>query len=672
MLERPSIWKRARQYWHLGSSDTTWHSMDSPSTQPTPAPLERLPLHLFEHICKYVTRRSLFSLSLTSTFCRQAATPQRLSRLGLTIRDKQKLRDDLQQWVAILGRGDGFRHVRRVVVVGFMLDGNESEVDPRRHLLPSTAGTDSDGDSDGEDERFWFPPDWPPLTTQFKQGQHEAWLPFAQFLGQLPGLKDLVYACTHQLPVCVLTALHQYHPHSRLHVHTFSLRSLYQERDQLHDIDPDELALATSPCLYSIRARCLRYDTYRRFSFNLEAVESMVRGYAPALRRVSIVYESPGGFLGLQEAIRAPRAPWRGFPGPSPDRPSPQLAQPALAHLETLVLSGNPPIPWGLAEWNNRTDFTRLRRFELFSGVSLDALNTLASMAADNKFHSLQVLGLYIAHERSSLRLLAEETPQRPSDMDKATSLFLQAIPPLHKVDLTGAVGPRAIHALLHRHGPALRTLRLLPRRETTTTPTNDLAHALPPHCPRLETLTLRVERRRGGPQEVAVYRALGALPRLARLTVLLDCHLPDGAVPADDEAALIRATLANCAVDGALARAVFEEVAAAGGAGPRLERLRIETKAAEVCGGGLLDYDELARWVARSWVCEGSLGGGGEVVVREDDEGSWFGDVESLEYHRGQLDRVKWECREVWEELWPGRGGDWRDEWTSFPLERA
>ncbi len=45
------------------------------------------------------------------------------------------------------------------------------------------------------------------------------------FLGQLPGLKDLVYACTHQVPACLLATLRQHHPRSRLHVHTFSLRN---------------------------------------------------------------------------------------------------------------------------------------------------------------------------------------------------------------------------------------------------------------------------------------------------------------------------------------------------------------------------------------------------------------------------------------------------------------
>ena len=266
-------------------------------------PLERLPLHLFEYICQYVPRHSLASLALASRFCATAATPRRFSRIKLTIRDKKKLRDDLQQWDAVLGCGNRFLHVRRVFVFGFMSDSDErSEADHQSYLLSLAAdGNDgSDGDTDGNGDNddshvrpLIFALAGPPSTETHKRAQHEAWLPFASFLGQLPALKDLVYACTHQVSACLLAALHKHHPRSRLHVRTFSLRSLYQKSDQLHDIDPDELALATSPCLYSIHATCEDFDSYGRLSFNMEAIESMVSGAAPSLRRVHLHHSSP-------------------------------------------------------------------------------------------------------------------------------------------------------------------------------------------------------------------------------------------------------------------------------------------------------------------------------------------------------------------------------------------
>ena len=112
-----------------------------------------------------------------------------------------------------------------------------------------------------------------PLPThEEREEQNKAWLPLAQFLDQLPDLKDLIYAYSNQIPMSILSSLHQHHPINRLHVHTFSLRSLFQPRDRPHDIDPDEFVLATSPCLSSIVVSYCGYDTFRQLDYNQEAV----------------------------------------------------------------------------------------------------------------------------------------------------------------------------------------------------------------------------------------------------------------------------------------------------------------------------------------------------------------------------------------------------------------
>ncbi len=247
----------------------------SPSESRLPlAPLNTLPLHTFEHICSYIPRTSLYPLSLASRFCNEATTQQRFSRIQFTIRSKFNLSEDLKVWRTVLSRGDRFRHVRRLVLVGHMMnrssddcdDGDsdsdsgsdysdiESEKTEDCSELDSESenesGSDSDRDIAVKSLRFF--PSRPHATPEHKTIQHDAWLPLAEFLGQLTDLKDLVYACTTQLPKCILEALHQHQPKCRLHVRTFSLRSLYEERDQPHDVDTDELALVKSPCLYSI------------------------------------------------------------------------------------------------------------------------------------------------------------------------------------------------------------------------------------------------------------------------------------------------------------------------------------------------------------------------------------------------------------------------------------
>ncbi|KAK3903021.1 hypothetical protein C8A05DRAFT_33266 [Staphylotrichum tortipilum] len=174
------------------------------------------------------------------------------------------------------------RHVRRVVVDGFMLDVDEPEAGggdqaKSQWTLEDEWGLESDdeegGDGDGDFRNVEFSATkQPALTPKHKQAQHDAWLPFALFLARLPALTDLIYACTHQMPACVLQALHTHHPKSRLHIRAFSLRSLYRSWDEKRDpIDPDDI---------------------RGINLNLEAMEAMVYGWAPGLRRVSLEYDA--------------------------------------------------------------------------------------------------------------------------------------------------------------------------------------------------------------------------------------------------------------------------------------------------------------------------------------------------------------------------------------------
>jgi hypothetical protein len=80
--------------------------------------------------------------------------------------------------------------------------------------------------------------------------------------------------------------LHNDLPNSRLHVHMFSLRSLFQERDRLHDMDDDEYALATSPSLYSVCAASI----YLHSDGNLDYNEEEARGGQFRRSHVSWVY----------------------------------------------------------------------------------------------------------------------------------------------------------------------------------------------------------------------------------------------------------------------------------------------------------------------------------------------------------------------------------------------
>jgi hypothetical protein len=452
-------------------------------------------------------------------------------------------------------------------------------------------------------------------------------------------------------------------------VHTFSLRSLYQERDQLDDIDPDEYLLATSPCLYSIRAKCKPYDTWGRFSFNLEAVERMVvSGCAPRLRRVRIEDSRPGNSPMLVEAIRAPRNPWRGFFGTDSLQEPP--IRPEQASLEELVLSGDFSGHDHLEAWNNRTDFGALEHLGLHCSLSFGAVDVLVSMAASNKFRSLRKLGLFVS-------------------ADQPMSQFLQTVPPLEALMLDGYLGRHTFGAVLRCHGRSVRKLHLVPDDDDDYDVYGagfmlrpDRVREIQQRCPRLEDVRLHVLRRQGGPDEVAVYRALGQLPRLQRATLLLDCRTPGIGVltAADLEAertlASVRKGLINAAVDEALARAIFKKIlSSAPGNAPPLQRLRLETIGQlNVLEDMSTDFDEVVKWTGRSWECvrdDSAESGGSQVTVRE------IGDLavdSTNEYCRGQLELVDQECRNLWREMWPRKAEieDWKDDWSSFPLQSS
>ncbi len=663
-----------------------------------PLTLERLPLHVFEYICTFLPHRSLLDLSLASRRCAQAAAHQQYSRIRLDVFGVRKLRSDLERWTAILSQGDRFRHVRRVVVVGFFRNGwngNEDSNDDSDDDDDSESESDSDTDNDGYDRYIdleartyndtdsesgddapgrRFQPNDPVVVSWRKKVQNKAWLPFAQFLAQTPGLKDLVYSQNHQLPRCVLDVLHEHHPRCRLHLRIFSLRSLYQDRDHQHGMDPDELALVSSPCLYSIHITYEDYDRTGRFNFNLDAVEEMVAGYAPNLKRVRIHVR----YLDSErEPLPKDNIPWIGFPRPASEQPGP------LARLETLAVSGWISGCQQLTSWNNRIDFSCLQHFDFGARLDPEGFATLTSMAANGKFQSLRTLGLGVSAE-SYLH-------NNHATLDGPASLFLQALPPLKTVRLAGHFSNLSLTALLARHGPTLRTLHLLPARSHSATldtygppqasvpplyHTATVIAKLAASCPALRTLSLVVQRHGGGPAEVAAYRALAGLPRLERASLFLDCRALPGDLSCawnnaeelqlmqETERRWSRESLRNCAVDETLARAIFGEITAARGGTP-LEWLWVEPV---VPGAGTIDgFETVGRWVGRSWVCE--MRSGGRLAVKEVRGKDLEWGVRLLTY-RNDLLSLEDFAVEQWEAVWPRSAvGDWRNQWSSFPL---
>ncbi len=317
---------------------------------------------------------------------------QRFERIHFTVQGRKKLRQDLERWNKILGIDDRARYVRRVKIVGYMPLLRIDEAGEERAVAPAIQPETFDDDDEDEDEDDFCKPSEGRimkfygrdrlLTHEEKQEQNEAWLPLAQFLDQLPKLKDLIYACKNQIAVCILLSLHQYHPNSRLHVHTFSLRSLYQPRDRPHDIDPVEFVLATSPCLYSIVVSYSGYHTDGRVGYNEEAVLQMVAGAAPRLKSVRMRKRRPPASPALRIAIGTTRPPWQGFFVLKTGESSELIR--SKGHLQCLILdSGSATASGQLTAWSNHTNFSQLHSLEIRKEVCLETLQTMTRMAED-------------------------------------------------------------------------------------------------------------------------------------------------------------------------------------------------------------------------------------------------------------------------------------------------
>ncbi|KAK0742145.1 hypothetical protein B0T21DRAFT_360694 [Apiosordaria backusii] len=666
-LDSPSRVFSAPNEASISSPVSAMHSQ-SPSQQP--GPLERLPLHIAQYLLDFVDdRRSIFAFSLASKFCCQAAAPQRFARLRLTIRDKEKLCRDLDQLKRVLAVDNRFAHVRRVTLKGFLLCGND-------HIGPNAVDgrflanggwnevpQDDDGDSETEDiaDLTYFAPDLPRYTAQRKQEQNEAWQPFADFLGQLPALRDFVYACTHQIPPCVLTALHQHHPKSRLHMHTFSLRSLYQDRDKVHDIDLDEFSLVTSPCLYSINVKYEPDSSRGETSYNREAVEWLVEN-SSSLREVRLHHSHPGNSLALQNAIRLPRPAWEGFfrqdsPNKSMDKRVPEQLE--KHPLESLVfrLEGFDTGLEHFGMWRRLRSLTHLRHLEISPCTSAD-VEDLVSMAANNELCSLRDLVVYYGGSSNTLGSL------------------LSALPRLETLKLSGTIDETTIAGILNGPRPTLRKLQIYPDENK---PLSDYyVRQLVQCCPNLEDVRLRIRRYMyGGPErlrEAAMYRSVGQSPRLRRVVLQLCSRppylypIPALMSPKQDQLQDFRRALVDVAVDETLARAIFQRISATR---CPLERLKIQTlplrrEPFQPSVDG--DWEAIANVVGgRSWLCTRVDTESAELRVREININDFM-----RECAVAALKDVDENTLKLWNAIWPAREGGnarWWDNWWSYPL---
>lgn len=177
--------------------------------------------------------RTLQEIVLVSKKCYLAAAPVLYHKLSLHISSPE----ELQEHCSRLGPGR-INHTRCLKLWGRM---------------PSLPWQDFHQDDEDYPEEY-FAQFYNIFSINHSDGPEEessgAWKPLAMTIGdQFQHISDFIWVCQNQFPPFLLRALEQYHPACRLHIRTFSLRSLriLEGEEDGVEVDNDEAMGGKSP-----------------------------------------------------------------------------------------------------------------------------------------------------------------------------------------------------------------------------------------------------------------------------------------------------------------------------------------------------------------------------------------------------------------------------------------
>jgi hypothetical protein len=653
--------------------------------------LDNLPSTVLIRVCEFLDRdhtSSLAALSLTSKSCHVAATVSLFRTIKFEVSSLNNITGYVQHCHEMLQRVHGFGRVHRLIIDGAWPD-EDSDVPNPRDKSPRTKII---AEERGYHTRLFvgsklnaFRADI--ATTAATYMTNASWKPLATLLAQLPALMDLVYGFPGQFPPCLLESLHKYLPRCRLHIKTFRLRSL-----DAPSVDPYEVMLATSPCLYSIKVECdIQQDLiYRKTrDFNYEAVQGMVAGLAPNLKELQIFHS---GYSAISDSFPSRRL-WKGFISGTEETSS-QNVLGALRCLE-IDVDNNLIGPQLIETWNSLTDFSMLEILKLESRITQ---GTLEYLAASSRFPCMRELVLSLSNSHVG-------HPQT-DEFFALARIFLASLPPLESLDLAGELSRLDMGSILEHHGSSLRQLSLSPPAGDKSLSGEDITK-IGIHCPLLEDLVLTVHRSKGDATEVGCYKALGSIRKLEYLSLNLDASnqallwrdTMSGFNSLDDNDEYpeapndpsfdkfdqqffkrryvswrdprnghIRDAFINSAVDETLARAIFSTISSSKAAGSLpLEKLRIQVSGGGRFGNGAVvgDVERVVREVGRSWLCKRNL--------RDDRRDDLIVTELAPRETMNQQVRLGSDVEQIFRKLWPGTksvAACWRDDWCSFPLQ--
>ncbi|KIM98379.1 hypothetical protein OIDMADRAFT_31182 [Oidiodendron maius Zn] len=616
---------------------------------------------VLQEICRHLDLKSLSAFAITNKQCNSIANIFLLRTIRITLSTRVKLQQDIDHWMRRLDT-TSFKYVRRLEVQGCLPPEQDDLAKPSAtisarlgNIAEDNGGTDNEL-MDTEDKDLlmfrWLP--------DRRCHEDRTWQPVVNFLRRFPALADLVFTSSDQFSPCLLEVLHQNHPNCRLHITFFHYLSSPQRNTDLHD-----LALASSPSLYSISVFLYEVNGDENSAHD-EALSLWWRTYgvAPNLKDIRIFYRFVDDSPSSEAVLDA---------GMGPLRDSPLLE----THQARV--------------WPAKLERLELHRHGL---VTLSMLNVLSTYI---DFSVLRILKLKDA---------LEDGERDTDEYHFRLEFFLRSLPPLRNLRVSGRFRQNTFDAIVEHHGKSLRQLWLEAIDEIDGFVFNySRVEKIRQHCLMLEDLTLDpIPRSKGDVREVAIYRKLGEMIKVRKLSLVLDSlnialmwkgedKLEDPTLDefhqqhifsfkprrncSDRVSGYVCDVLINCAVDEILAHAIFDTISGgkSRGSSPP-ECLKLDSGGCHHIHGPQ-NMRSNGLWIAlvrmsRSWLLERCLRDDCRDKVIAWDIYRQRREATNEFYRRSRL-KHSWSFIEpVFRKIWPGRQDstcDSLDDWYSWPL---
>ncbi|RAL16646.1 uncharacterized protein BO97DRAFT_467918 [Aspergillus homomorphus CBS 101889] len=497
------------------------------------------------------------------------------------------------------------------------------------------------------------------------------WEPIIALVGRLQHLRLLNYAIRNMFPASLHQALQQVHPTCQLDVWSTQSPSLdLPGLGRAHNCvlpefkQPLDLDFVSSPTLHTLS---VAYTVGKQLQ-DLAGLTHVDEPFsfvltAPNLKHliISVTLE------GIDRTADKVKEEWKRL------YPSAK-SSPDTAVLESLTFScfePSKPLEHVLLNISTLLDLSRLRSLDIGAYAEPAMLTEAAS-----KMVRLERLYIHMVpwYKQRASRWLSD-SDSATWDIEEMISV-VQAFRPLRFLCMRGLRSFTSLDRIVAHH-PTLQGLSLEVRQRQIERSQNgqkypitngDHIRSLAASCPRLEELSLTLQRTQGNAHECDIYRALGQLPCLRTLILELDFDSrPTPDFDAKPSPACIRETLINAAIDETLVTGIFELICSHQST-RRLKHLRIKP-GYNLFEGGFADV--LAQ-VSRSFLAtrlDFYLTANPPVEVRE--IGRVVGQLlrEEEIAQSGPLYIPK-NIKDILEELWPLDSERNRSKkWKEFPL---